>query len=258
MHGSTLFADHRCLGLAGYDEGAVVDSTQQRPQLVGNRIVLVGAVLYLLEWVAIITGNISAPLGADHSPGAVLAAYAGHAQMFGWAAGWFSVVLLGRVLIVSGMRTALRDSGRPQPLMDVAVAAMAVGVALEVATYALVAGLSWLAAHGGTAVQLRALDAAAFYVNQMLWGPTGVALLCCGVAMWRSGLFPRALTWLGLLSGAVLVLVAVALQAPRFTGLSGALTSVAVLFWVWMLWTGVLLWTRSARPAERAVGSPAV
>jgi hypothetical protein len=248
----------RTTGFSGFSEGVVVDSTLQRPQLVGNRIVLVGAVLYLLEWVAIITGNISAPVGADHSASAALAAYAGHAQTFGWAAGWFSVVLLGRVLIVAGLRTALRDSGRPQPLMDVAVAAMAVGVAVEVATYALVAGLSWLAAHGGTAAQLRALDAGAFYLNQMVWGPSGVALLCCAIAMWRSGLFPRALTGLGLLSGAVLVLVAVALQAPRFAGLSDALTSVAVLFWVWMLWTGVLLWTRTARPAERAVGTSAV
>jgi uncharacterized membrane protein len=27
-------------------------------------------------------------------------------------------------------------------------------------------------------------------LNEMLLGPTGVALVCCGVAMWVSGLFP--------------------------------------------------------------------
>jgi hypothetical protein len=58
------------------------------------------------------------------------------------------------------------------------------------------------------------------------------------------------------LSGIVLVVVALALQSPRFAGLSDALTSVALVFWVWMLWTGVLLWARTPRSADRPVGSP--
>ena len=59
-----------------------------RPQLVGNRLVLVGAVLYLLEWVAIIAAGIGAPVGAAASTQDLLTAYVGHAQALGWPAGW--------------------------------------------------------------------------------------------------------------------------------------------------------------------------
>ncbi|MGZ4457623.1 MAG: hypothetical protein ACXVXD_04435 [Nocardioidaceae bacterium] len=225
-----------------------------RPQLVGNRLVLVGSVLYLMEWVAIIAAGIGAPVGAAASRQDLLSAYVGHEQALGWAAGWFSVVLLGRVLVTTGLRSALAESGRPQRLMDFAVVAMAVGVALEIATYALVAGISWLSAHGGTVGQLRAVDAVSFALDGMLWGPTGLALACCGVAMWQSELFPRPLAGLGLVAGAMLVVVGLGLQAPRFAGLSGAVSSAALLFWVWMLWTGVLLWRRTG--VSRPVSAP--
>jgi hypothetical protein len=229
--------------------GLLVGDRNGAGLLVGNRMVLAGAVLYLLEWVAIVAAAIPVPLGATASGADVLAAYSGHQEALGWAAGWFSVVLLGRILIVTGLRTALADSGRREPLMDFAVAAMAVSVTLEIATYAMTAGASWYAGHGGSLGQVRGLDSAAFYVNNMIWGPCGVAVVCCGVAMWRSALFPRVLNALALVGGAALILAGVAFQSPRFTALSDGLTSGAVLFWVWMLWTGVLLWRATRRVA---------
>jgi hypothetical protein len=81
-------------------------------------------------------------------------------------------------------------------------------------------------------------------MNLMLYGPTGVAVLCCGVAMWRSGLFPRALAVLGAVAGAAFVVDALAFDAPRFAGIQGALNAAVLLFWIWMLWSGVLLWRR--------------
>jgi hypothetical protein len=202
--------------------------------------------------VAIIAASVNVPLGANASSSQLLDAYSGHEQALGWAAGWFSVVLLGRILITTGLRTALVDSARPQPVMDLAVAAMAVGVAVEIASYALAAAASWLLAHGGTAAQVSVLDAAAFDLNGLLWGPTGVALLCCGIAMWRSALFPRILTGLGVVSGLLLTLVGLVVQAPRLAGLAEGLTSGAFLFWFWMLWTGVLLGRRTPpRTARR-------
>lgn len=221
---------------------------QDRAPLVGNRLVLGGAILYLLEWVAILAAHLDAPLGADTSTSHVASAYGTHPQLWGWAAGWFSVVLLGRILIMTGLRGALSDSGRSHPLMEIAVAAMAVGVVLEIATYALVSGASWALVHGAQVGTVRALDAAAFQLNQMLFGPTGVAVLCAGIAMWHSGLFPRVLSGLGVVAGVLIAVVGLALVAPKYADLADALTSAVVLFWVWMLWTGVFVWR--ARPSR--------
>jgi hypothetical protein len=232
-----------------------------RAPLVGNRLVLVGAVLYLLEWVAIIAASLDAPQGAGGSTRDLVEAYgAQHVQAWGWAAGWFSVVLLGRVLIMVGLRAALEHSGRPHPLMGLAVPAMVTSVALEIATYAVVSGAVWAQAHGGSAASLRGLDATAFQLNLMIFGPAGVAVLCAGAAMWASQLFPRALSALALLTGALLTLAGAVSTAPKLSGLEGALSSAVALFWIWMLWLGVLLWRRApagsvvlrARPRPRS------
>src|SRR4051812_7235061 len=184
-----------------------MDGEDTQGPVIGNRLVLIGAVLYLLEWVAILAANFSVPLGADSTESQLVSGYLGREDALGWAAGWFSVVLLGRILIVTGLRSALADSGRRQPLMDFATAAMAVGVTLEVATYGIVAGTSWAGAHGATSGEVRMLDSVAFAVSGMVWGPTGVAILCCAVAMWRSQLFPRGLVIIGIAAGGLLTLL---------------------------------------------------
>ena len=223
-------------------------ATARSTALVGNRLVLVGSVLYLLEWVAIVAASVDAPLGATASARDLVTSYVGHAEALGWAAGWFSVVLLGRILIMTGLRTALADSGRPQPLMDLAVAAMVVSVVLEIATYAVVAGMSWSTGHGGSAASVRALDAVAFKLNDMIYGPLGVSLLCAGAAMWFSGLFGKVLPILALTGGAMATLLGLAFVSPQYADIATALGFAALLLWVWMLWTGVVLWR--ARPAS--------
>jgi len=219
----------------------------------GNRLVLIGAVLYLLEWVAILAANVSIPLGADATGSQLASGYVGHEDALGWAAGWFSVVLLGRILIVTGLRAALVDSGRRQPLMDFATAAMAVGVTLEVATYGIVAGTSWAGSHGASTGELRILDSVAFAVSGMVWGPTGIAILCCAVAMWRSRLFPRVLVIMGIAAGGLLTLLGAVFLAPRYVDVASALMIAPALFWIWMLWTGVLLWRHSEKRIPVAV-----
>jgi hypothetical protein len=91
----------------------------------GNRLVLAGVVLYFCEWVGIIgAGGIDALFEPGTSPATVLDAYAGHGNAFAWAAGWFSVVLLGRVLFATGLRHGLRTSGHDDPLAEFGVLAM--------------------------------------------------------------------------------------------------------------------------------------
>ena len=105
-------------------------------RLVGNRLALVGTVLYFLEWVAIAF----LPEVADGSlfgaePEVVVAAYRGHSGVIAFAAGWFGVVLLGRVLFAVALRKSFRDSSRDSLLVDFAVGAMIVSVTLEIASF---------------------------------------------------------------------------------------------------------------------------
>jgi hypothetical protein len=124
---------------------------------------------------------------------------------------------------------------------------MVVSVVLEIATYAVVAGVSWSAGHGGSAVSVRGLDAAAFKLDDMIYGPLGVSLLCAGAAMWISGLFGKVLPGIALAGGAMATLLGLVFVSPKFTDIASGLGFAALLLWIWMLWTGVVLWR--ARPA---------
>ena len=216
-----------------------------RAALVGTRLALSGAVLYLLEWVAIIAIPAQAPSQPGTPAAQVLADYAGHADGLALWAGWFSIVLIGRVLFVIGVRTSLARSGRSHPLIDLAVAAMSLSVALEIATYALAAAAGQLAEEGNTVATVT-LDRAAMMLNLTIAGPLSVAILCTVIAMWKSGLFPRSLVVVGLLAG-LPVLVASLLIGPDFVALMRGLSFGVFIFWIWMLWTGVLLWFRTPK-----------
>ena len=222
----------------------------------GNRLVLAGAVLYLLEWVAIIAAGVSIPVGATASAHDVTAAYAGHANAIGWAAGWFCVVEIGRILVMIGLRAALQESRRLRPVLDVAVIAMAVSVALEIVVYAVAAGAAWSLDRGGSADVVRALDAVSYQLNETIYGPLGVAMLCAGWVMWKSGAFNRALAILALVAGALFVLLGLAFVAPRFSGVAQGLGAGAILMWIWMVWTGVVLWRARPRAESTTADDP--
>lgn len=93
-------------------------SRGSKSQLIGNRLMLTGAVMYLLEWVAIIWTIIigvhsTAMVGKSEAD--ILASYQGHEKAVAAMAGWFSVVLLGRILLIVGLKVSLAASGRPHP-----------------------------------------------------------------------------------------------------------------------------------------------
>lgn len=226
------------------DPSYMTTTTPSRPAIAGNRLVLVGAILYLLEWVAIIGAGFDAPLGPGASTTDLLAAYHGHAEAYGWAAGWFGVVEIGRLLVMVGLAAALDPSGRRSALMQVAIVAMAVSCALEVASYAVVAATAAASTDASAAV-VRTLDLVAYDLNLLLAGPFGISLLCAGVAMWRSDLFSKVLPVLPLVSGAAFCVLGVAFSSPSHHGLADGLTSAGLLFWVWIVWTGVILWRRT-------------
>jgi hypothetical protein len=216
--------------------------------LVGSRLLLVGAVLYFLEWVAIIgTGGMSVLFDPGTDPGKVLHGYIGHSNAYGWAAGWFGVVLLGRALFAVGMRHGLVRSGFDHPVAGFGVVAMAAGAIVEIVSYGIVAGAGSLADHGGDARLVTALDTTARSVNILLWGATGLGVLCLSWAMLRSALFPRVLVGLGLLGGAVMTLNGLAFGAPEYASAQAALQAAGFAMWIWMIWSAVLMWRASPR-----------
>ncbi|MDQ3889775.1 MAG: DUF4386 domain-containing protein [Actinomycetota bacterium] len=226
-----------------------------RPPLVGTRLAAVATVLYFLEWVAIafLPSVPTDRLGDD--PAAVVDVYRNHAGAVAYAAGWFSFVLLGRILFAAALRQAFRDSGRQSALLDFAVAAMAVSVALEVASFVSAAAAGWLADAAGNPDVVAGLDAASAVGFVMIFAPVGASVVAFSAVMLSSGLLPRWIGWLGLAAGALGVLGGVIEAAA--TGADGTFHDLGTIpsgigaggLWVWLVATSVVLW-RAAPPRQ--------
>lgn len=230
----------------------------RRDGLVGNVWVLVGAVLYLLEWAAIIwagVAGVGTQVVRNASPSEVMSSYAGNQDAVYGMAGWFAVVLLGRILLFIGLRRALADSGYGHPLLDFAVAASAVSVTLEIASYGLGATAVAPADEGDESLALL-VDQAGAGLNLMIGGGLGVAIVCATYVMWRSRLFGLPLVLLGAVSG-IAIVGAQLTVAPSFQTLFDILSFFPLVFWIWMLWAGVVCFRarrrgRAERGAEAA------
>jgi hypothetical protein len=220
-------------------------------QLAGTRLALAGTVLYLLEW-AVIPFAPSLPtdkLGSD--PASIASAYAEHPGRTAFLAGWLGVVLIGRVLFVAAVRAAFRASGRQSPLLDLAVGAMAVSVAIEVTSYGLVGAGAWLADRQVDAGAIAALDAACTILTFAVYGTAAVSILAASLTMYESRLLARWIAWVGLAAGALLAAGAAIGPAALgehggFHDVGSALTSVPVAgLWLWMIATSVVLFRRT-------------
>ena len=225
----------------------------ERPALVGNRWVLAGGIVYLLEWVAIIG---TAMVGAGENTGRtasvddLLGSYLGHVDSIAFLAGWLTLVLLGRVLIFVGLRTALIESGAERhPLMDLAVLAAAVSVTLEMTTFGLATAAADLADPDDPGAMV-ALDRASEWMFATVGGGLAVAILCAVWCMWRSGLFSTALNVVGAVAGLGLVVAQLSMP-PSLETVYLVAGFAPMVFWVWMLWAGVVLWRRT--PKARAM-----
>lgn len=208
---------------------------------------MAGAILYLLEWVAILgipNGNVPSAEGAK--PADVFATYSQHEVGIAISAAWFSLVLLGRILFVAGVRHGLQRSGAETLLADFALAAMAVSVVIEIAAYSVAAGAAQAAAHGADQSTVVGIDAAANMLNLTIIAPFGMSILFASIAMLRSRLFSSWLCWLGLAVGVVGSLYGL-VQGPAFVEggtlyqASQPLGLIVLGAWVWMIASGVVL-----------------
>ncbi len=213
------------------------------PRLIGNRWALVGSLVYLGEWVAIIAVAVAG--AGDYilrgaSAETLVETYSGRADSMSFLAGWLAVVLLGRVLFFAAVRRSLCDSGVPHVLLDLAVVASAVSVTLEVASYALVIPASE-AAERGEETLTAFFDLAGAGLNLMIGGGLGVAIVCTASVMAASGYFNRWLNGLGVVSG-VAIVGAQLTVSPSLGAIFEILYLFPLVFWVWMIWTSVVLW----------------
>jgi hypothetical protein len=221
-----------------------------RGRLVGNRVALVGAAMYFLEWVGILSIPSVPTEKLGHDPNAIVAAY-GHPKAIGLAAGWFSVVLFGRVIFTIGLRDAFRGLRRERLFANIAVAAMGLSVAIEVISFGITAAAAWVAEAGGNPGAVVALDAASEVGFLLVIGPIGVSVLAGSIAMILSRLFPRWLGWVGVLGGALLLvggIIGVGGLGARgtFHDVAGALMGGAPIVWIWMIATSVVLFRATA------------
>jgi hypothetical protein len=225
--------------------------------LVGNRLALAGTILYLLEWVAIaFLGFAELPtdlLGED--PAAIVQAYGGQMPAIALGAGWFSVVLTGRILFVAALRKAFRDSGRESAILDFAVGAMIMSVAIEVVAVSFPAVAAVLVDNGADSSVVVTLDSTASILFMLVFGPLGVSVLAGAALIMTTGLFRGWLGWLGIIAGILVILFGILGVAALGNGAGlldrGAqLTGIGVpLFWIWMIATSVILWRRRPRGA---------
>jgi hypothetical protein len=188
------------------------------------------------------------------SPEELVALYAHHPLQQAFLVTWLGVVLLGRIAIPVGIRAAVRQSGRPMALADVAVGAMVVSVVEELMAVAVVGAGAYLANHGADPSTLVTLDAIAGWMWRMIVAPLGASIALSAWSMLRSRLFPAWMCWMGLVGGAMLV-VAGLVSGPAYSGSAIAktvadATMVGVpIFWLWMLITGVFLFRKAPPPA---------
>ncbi len=246
------------------DAALVAGVVPERRRLVGNRLALAGVAMYFLEWVGIAAFNLgNVPAGQGTSPAEILAQYTQHGPGIQLLAGWLSLVLLGRILFVAGIRDSLRRSGADTLLADFAVLAMAVSVVLEVTAYAIASGGTFAAASGADQSTIVGIDGVANFVNLVLAAPIGVSVLAASIAMVRSRLFPAWLSWVGVAAGLVACVYGV-IVGPAFAaggtcqsavcttgsvlpGIAQAISVTLVAAWIWMIATGVVLFRAAGR-----------
>jgi hypothetical protein len=225
-----------------------------RGNLVGA-LALGGTILYLSEWLVIpfVPDLPTDDLGDDVS--AIAVDYAGHGTELALLTGCVSVALLGRIVFVAALRSALRASG-DIVLADIAVAAMTLSVAIEVVQLGLVSSAAWLGETSVDPAAIAGLDAAGTVLFGLVLIPFGASVLASSAAMLLSERFPRWLCWLGIVAGAFVVLGGVvgtagAGDSGTLHDLGDPLTGLPVAaVWVWMIVTSVVLFRGAPEETE--------
>ena len=215
---------------------------------VAARLALAGAVGYLLEWAVIFIASPPGPRGPGEPTSQLVGAYADRSGAATLAATCLAVCLVGPVVFMAALKSSMREHTADLTLLDLAIAAIAIGAILESAAYSVVAGAAGMAADGAEDAIVVALDTAGRWLYVSAFGPLGVAVIAAGVATLRSRLFPTMLSWFAIVAGAAALWGVVLLgitEGQDEAGLADLVTTTAALgIGGWMITAGVILWRR--------------
>jgi len=219
-------------------------AAEARPA-VGNRLALVGAIWYLLEWVAIAAFARVAPPPPGRAAD-VATYYSAQASSLMIASGLFALLEIGRIAFVAGLRSSLGQTAHIRGLVDLALGAMVLSVGLELAQYSLSAAAGQMASGGGDRVGIVSLAYASASIGLAVRPAVAVSAEAASIAQLLSGQFPKWLWILGLIVGAF------GIVSSTYTATTGMVGSGLGLWvpamWIWMVATGVILFRQAGRP----------
>lgn len=213
----------------------------------GTWMVLAGAILYLLEFAVIVPLGVAFPADPESD---LVSWYAGKETAYALTAVLLSILLLGRVAVIAGIRRSLPSTGSVGPLGDLALAAMTTSVVLELMALWSGAAAARLAGAGAEAAGIAGLDAVAGWLTVAVFATMGVAVGVASLAVLLSHAFRAWLGWLGAISGLALAGSAVAAVAIGETPWTiGGVAGIGQFGWlgmlIWMFGAGVILFRRS-------------
>ena len=123
---------------------------------------------------------------------------------------------------------------------------MVLSVVMEIGGAALTAAAGRMAAGGGDAAGIVALDYAAATLAFVAIQATAVAVAAISLAPVLSRQFPRWLGWLGLASGVLGIASSTFMTATALDPQQAPNLTLWILgWWIWMLATGVVLFRRT-------------
>jgi hypothetical protein len=214
-----------------------------RDRPTGNWIALAGVIAYLLEFAVFIPAGaqLFVPEGSD-----VVAHFAARPTAFAIAAALLAVLLMGRVAFIAGLRSAI-PAVATRPLIDLALGAMVVSVALEVGALGLAVGTARLASTGAEEAAVVGLYGAIAGLYVGVFPTFGLSVVAASASMISSRAFRLWLPVLGLVSGGIMMASGIA-DAVLYAGSQTQEETIGPMGWlgavVWMLTTGVILMRR--------------
>ena len=217
----------------------------QAGRLIGNRLALIGAIWYLLEWV-VIFGFASTMRPEVTKTSELIAYYSSNARNLIIAAALFTLIEPGRIAFLAGLRSALRQTERVIGLADLALGLMVMSVVVEIARYALDAAAGRMATAGGNASGVLSLVYAGDALELLIPPAVALSMFVAALAQLRSRQFPAWLWVPGLLLAAAgIVGSTIAAANVENNSQAGVLGAWILGLWIWMLATGVILFRRA-------------
>lgn len=219
----------------------------EQPNLLGNRLALIGALWYLLELVAIALFFRRIP-PAGSAASAYAAYYAANLTTLPLFVVGVSAAILGRVAFAVGLRYAFRQFENYLPWFDLAVGLSIVSVTVETVGMGMLAMALSMA---GSGMNDASLFAASFHhatapFQSLVSISFAVVVLIGAAVMLRTRVLPAWLGWIGLI-GAVghLLSVNAGYYPASLMDVREMLEFLGVLLlWAWMVGTGILLFRR--------------